>query len=304
LQRQAGKVKKNNRSAYLLLAPSVILMGVLLGYPLYRLVDFSFQEFTRRQLFQRTTVYNGIENYGKLFADNSEFVTIALRTVVVVIAMVTGTIVLGTLIALLLDKLNKFMRSAVSIALLFAWATPSVSATQVWKWMFNSQYGILTWVLEVFGVNWRDNNDILLSGWKILAAVTLIVIWQGIPFVTLTLFAGLTQVPKELYEAAEMDGAGFWLKFRGVTLPMLRPIFLLLTTLSVIWDFRAFNQVWVFNQGGPDRTSLLLGSYSYYASFVQYDYGYGAAIAVVMVLGLFAITYYYIRQMVRAGETS
>jgi N,N'-diacetylchitobiose transport system permease protein len=85
---------------------------------------------------------------------------------------------------------------------------------------------------------------------------------------------------------------------------MLKPIFLLLTTLSVIWDFRAFNQVWVFNQGGPERSSLLLGSYSYYASFVQFDFGFGAAIAVVMVIGLFAITYYYIRQMVRAGETS
>jgi N,N'-diacetylchitobiose transport system permease protein len=218
--------------------------------------------------------------------------------------MVVGTMVLGTLVALLLEKLNPLMRSIVSIGLLFAWATPSVSATTVWKWMFNSQYGLITWLLEFIGVSLRGDNSILFSGTKVLTAVTIVVIWQGIPFVTLTLYAGLTQVPKELYEAAELDGAGAWLCFRLVTLPMLKPIFILLTTLSVIWDFRAFNQVWVFNQGGPNGESLLLGSYSYFASFRQFDYGYGAAIAVVMVASLFLITYYYIRQMVRAGETS
>jgi N,N'-diacetylchitobiose transport system permease protein len=298
-----AEVTKKNRAAYTLLFPSILLMGVLLGYPMYRLVDISLQEFTRRQLFTRTTVYNGIENYSRLLTDDN-FITITIRTLIVVVAMVVGTMVLGTLIALMLEKLHPFMRSLVSIGLLFAWATPSVSATQVWKWMFNSQYGIITWLLELVGISLRGDDSILLSGTKVLTAVVIIVIWQGIPFVTLTLYAGLTQVPKELYEAAEMDGAGFWTRFGRVTYPMLKPIFLLLITLSIIWDFRAFNQVWVFNQGGPNQESLLLGSYSYYASFVQYDFGYGAAIAIVMVVGLFALTYVYIRQMVRAGEAS
>lgn len=293
----------SGRLAYALLAPALIAMGVLLGYPLYRLVDTSFQQFTKRELFTRVVVYNGIENYQKLFA-NDEFWAIVLRTGVVVAAMVTGTIVLGTLIALMLDKLGGFMRSFVSIGLLFAWATPAVSATQVWKWLFNSQYGLFTWLLEFVGVDIRGDNSILFSGPQVLMAVVIVVIWQGIPFVSLTLYAGLTQIPKELFEAAQMDGASFWVSFRSVILPMLKPVFILLTTLSVIWDFRAFNQVWVFNQGGPNRESLLLGSYSFFASFVQGNFGAGAAIALVMVTGLFALTYYYVRQMVRAGETS
>ncbi|MCW2503446.1 MAG: hypothetical protein JWO79_1730 [Actinomycetia bacterium] len=304
LARQVGQVRKQNKAAYLLLAPSIIAMVVLLGYPLYRLVDISFQEYTLRELFARTTVYNGIDDYRKLFANGSTFPTIALRTVIVVVAMVIGTMVIGTLVALMLERLKPFMRSVVSIGLLTSWATPSVSATQIWKWMFDSEAGILTWVLSLVGVDLKGDHSILLSGPAILAVVVVVVIWGAIPFVTLTLYAGLTQVPKELYEAAELDGAGFWLKFRGVTLPMLRPIFLLLTTMSVIWDFRTFNQVWVFNHGGPNQSSLLLGSYSYYASFVEHDFGYGAAIAIVMVLGMFAITFYYIRQMVRGGEAS
>jgi N,N'-diacetylchitobiose transport system permease protein len=287
----------------LLLAPSIILMGVLLGYPLIRLVDTSFQQYTQRELFNRTTVYNGVANYARLLTDD-QFLTIVVRTFVVVCAMVVGTMVLGTAIALMLERLRPVMRGAVSIALLLAWATPTISAVQVWKWMFNSQYGIITWLVEFVGINLRGDNSIMFSGWKVLTAITIIVIWQGIPFIALTLYAGLTQVPKELYEAAEMDGAGFWKRFSLVTVPMLRPIFLLLITLSVIWDFRAFNQVWAFNKGGPNGESLLLGSYSYFASFVQYDFGYGAAIAISMVLGLFVLTYYYIRQMVRAGETS
>lgn len=288
---------------YLLLAPSLALMALLLGYPLVRLVNISFQEFTREQFFTRETIYNGVDNYAAILTDPN-FIEVLVRTLIVVAAMVTGTIVLGTAIALLLERLGGFMRMLVSIGLLCAWATPAVSATQVWKWMFNSEFGVATWALEFIGINLRGNNSVLFSPVKVLAVVTLVVIWQGIPFVTLTLYAGLTQVPRELYEAAQMDGAGFWLCFTKVTVPMMKPIFLLLITLSVIWDFRAFNQVWVFNRGGPDGGSLLLGSYSYFASFVQYDFGEGAAVAVLMVITLFAITYYYVRQMVRSGEAS
>ena len=143
-------------------------------------------------------------------------------------------------------------------------------------------FGIATWALNVVGIDWTGDNSVLFSAPKVLAVVTLIVIWQVIPFVALTLYAGLIQVPKELYEAAEMDGAGAW-RCSKVTVPMLKPIFLLLGTLSIIWDFRVFSQVWAFNRGGPNNESLLIGSYSYFASFIQFDYGRGSAVAVVMV---------------------
>jgi N,N'-diacetylchitobiose transport system permease protein len=287
---------------YALMTPSVILMALLLGYPLARLVGFSFQQFTRTEFFTRETIYSGFDNYAALL--DGEFLKVLTRTLVVVAVMVAGTMLLGTAVALLMQKLGKPMKTLVSVGLLFAWATPPLSAVVVWKWMFNSQTGILTWLLELVGVGLRGDDSILFSATKVLAVIILIVVWQSIPFVALTLYAGLTQVPKELYEAAEMDGAGWWRCFTKVTVPMLKPIFLLLGTLSVIWDFRVFGQVWAFNKGGPNNESLLLGSYSYFASFVQYDFGRGSAVAVVMVLMLIGITAYYVRQMVRSGEAS
>lgn len=286
---------------YALLLPSFILILVLLGYPLGRLVVISFQEFTRKQLFNPDTVYT-FDNYAKLF--DAEFGWVLVRTVVVLLAMVVGTMVVGTAVAVLMQRLGKSMRTLVLVGLLFAWATPPLAATVVWKWMFNSRSGIATWLLQFVGVDWTGDNSVLFSAPKVLLVVTLVVIWQSIPFVALTLYAGLIQVPRELYEAAEMDGAGAWLSFTKVTVPMLKPIFLLLTTLSIIWDFRVFSQVWAFNRGGPNNESLLIGSYSYFASFSQFDYGRGSAVAVVMVLMMIAITAYYVRQMVRAGETS
>jgi N,N'-diacetylchitobiose transport system permease protein len=287
---------------YLLLIPSLLLMVGLLGYPLLQLVLVSFQEFTREQFFTRETIYNGVDNYRAILT--AEFGAVLLRTMITLVAMVVGTIVVGTGIALLLQRLGKFMRTLVSVGMLFAWAMPPLAATVVWKWMFNSQYGFITWLVGFVGVDLRGDNSVLFSGPKVLVAVTLIVIWQAVPFVALTLYAGLTQISRELYEAAEMDGAGFWRCFTQVTVPMLKPVFMLVITLSVIWDFRLFSQVWVFNRGGPNGESLLLGSYSYFASFVQYDFGQGAAVAVITVLLLLAVTAYYVRQMVRAGETS
>jgi len=287
---------------YLLLVPSLLLMVGLLGYPLLQLVLVSFQEFTREQFFTRETIYNGVDNYRAIITP--EFGRVLVRTMVTLVAMVAGTMIVGTSIALLLQRLGKFMRTLVSVGMLFAWAMPPLAATVVWKWMFNSQYGFITWLVGFVGIDLRGDNSVLFSGPKVLVAVTLIVIWQAVPFVALTLYAGLTQISRELYEAAEMDGAGFWRCFTQVTVPMLKPVFMLVITLSVIWDFRLFSQVWVFNRGGPNGESLLLGSYSYFASFVQYDFGQGSAVAVITVLILLAVTAYYVRQMVRSGETS
>jgi N,N'-diacetylchitobiose transport system permease protein len=286
---------------YALLVPSVILIFILLGFPLGRLLVISFQEFTRKQLFNPDTVYT-LDNYTGLI--DAEFGWVLVRTLVVLGAMVVGTMLLGTAVAVLMQRLSRAMRTLVLVGLLFAWATPPLAATVVWKWMFNSRSGIATWLLQFVGVDWSGDNSVLFSAPKVLTVVTVVVIWQSIPFVALTLYAGLTQVSKELYEAAEMDGAGPWRCFTQVTVPMLKPIFLLLGTLSIIWDFRVFSQVWAFNRGGPNNESLLIGSYSYFASFSQFDYGRGSAVAVVMVLMMIAITAYYVRQMVRSGETA
>ena len=130
--------------------------------------------------------------------------------------------------------------------------------------------------------------------------ILVVVVWGALPFVAITLHAGLTQVPAELEEAARVDGAGAWQVFWKVTFPMLKPIFLLLTILSTIWDFKVFTQIWVLLNQRPSREYFLLGIRSYSESFGVTRYGKGAAIAVVMVMLLMLLTAFYVRQMLRA----
>ena len=131
--------------------------------------------------------------------------------------------------------------------------------------------------------------------------VTALIVWGAIPFVTITLYAGLSQVPQELIEAAQIDGARAWNVFREVTLPLLKPIFIILTSLSIIWDFQVFNQVWIMLGERPSPDYYTMGIYSYVQSFSINEYGLGSAIAVVMVGIMMCVTVVYIRQMVKTG---
>ncbi len=134
--------------------------------------------------------------------------------------------------------------------------------------------------------------------------ITALIVWGAIPFVAITLYAGLSQVPNELVEAASIDGANGLRTFRDITFPILKPIFLILGSLSVIWDFQVFNQVWIMRNGRPEDDYYLMSIYSYVTSFGVSQYGLGSAIAVTMILIMFGVTFVYTRQMIRAGSTA
>jgi len=132
--------------------------------------------------------------------------------------------------------------------------------------------------------------------------ITSVVVWGAIPFVAITLYAGLAQVPQELVEAASIDGARRWRVFRDITFPLLKPIFVILTSLSIIWDFQVFNQVWLMRSATPEQDYYLMSVYSFTESFRVSRFGYGATIAIVMVVTMFLVAFVYIRQMVKMGE--
>ena len=133
--------------------------------------------------------------------------------------------------------------------------------------------------------------------------ITAIVVWGAIPFVAITLYAALTQVPDELVEAMKIDGARVTRIFRDLTLPLLKPIFVILASLSLIWDFQVFSQIWIIRNYRPESGYYVLSIYSFVTSFNVSQYGLGSAIALVMVVVMLAVTFVYIRQMVRLGET-
>jgi len=253
---------------YALLAPALLVLAAILGFPLYRLVSLSFQQYGLKELFAAVCV--GL------------------------------TMVLGTLVALLLRNLARPMRVAVTAGLVAAWAMPVLTAISIWQWMFDFEFGVVNWLLTKLGAdgfqqhNWFDQP---LQGFSV---IVLVVVWGALPFVAITLHAGLTQVPAELEEAARVDGAGAWQVFRHITFPVMKPIFLILATLSTIWDFKVFTQIWVLLNQRPSREYFLLGIWSYSESFGVTRYGKGAAIAVIMVILLLVATSFYVRQMLRA----
>jgi N,N'-diacetylchitobiose transport system permease protein len=132
--------------------------------------------------------------------------------------------------------------------------------------------------------------------------ITALFVWGAFPFITITVDGGLAQVPLELLEAAAIDGARPWAVFREVTLPLLMPIFIILTSLSIIWDFQVFQQIWVMLDFRPTNDYYTMAIYAFHQSFQISEYGLGAAIAVVMVLFMFGATLVYLRQMLRTGE--
>ncbi|MFE9608933.1 carbohydrate ABC transporter permease [Streptomyces sp. NPDC006012] len=302
-QRPRGKRTSGGAGIpWALLAPCLVVLALVMGYPLVRLVTLSFQKFGQSQLWGFQPAESvGFDNFSKVLGDG-EFWQVVLRTIIFAAGSVIFTMVLGMLVALLLQRVSGWVKTLVNIALVASWGMPVIVATTVFKWLFDTDYGVFNAVLsklpgvDLIGHNWFANGP------QGLAVIMLLVIWGAVPFVVITLSAGLTQVPKELEEAARLDGAGAWGVFRYVTLPILKPIIVMLTTLSVIWDMGVFPQVFVMRNGHPESQFQLLTTYSYDRAFVVNDYAQGSAIAVITVLLLLGVVAVYMRQMLKIGD--
>jgi N,N'-diacetylchitobiose transport system permease protein len=285
-----------------LLAPCLLILALVLGYPLVRLGTLSFQKFGQSQLWGFQPAESvGFANFSTVLGDG-EFWAVVVRTIVFAGGSVVFTMVAGMVIALLLQRVSGWVKTLINVALVASWGMPIIVATTVFKWLFDSDYGIFNALLsklpgvDMIGHNW------FASGPQGLAVIMLLVVWGAVPFVVITLSAGLTQVPKEMEEAARLDGAGAWGVFRYVTLPILKPIIVMLTTLSVIWDMGVFPQVFVMRGGHPEAEFQLLTTYSYDRAFVVNDYAQGSAIALLTVVLLLGVVAVYMRQMLKIGE--
>jgi len=277
-------------------------MAAVLGYPLYKLVTLSFQQYGLPELIQRRGVWVGLDNYRSVLGDEVFWDTL-FRTVVFTVANVGLTIVLGTLIALLLVRVSTVVRMLLTGGLVLVWAMPVVVAVQVWYWMTNFQNGVLNYILTQLQVGDFFQHDWYATTFSKLSMVTLLIVWGAIPFVTITVYAGLAQVPRELVEAAEIDGAGPVRVFRDVTFPVLKPILLILTSLSIIWDFGVFAQPYLLiGASHVDTSNYLMGVYVFIEGYAQSDFGRGAAISLLMLVMVASLSVLYIRQMVRAED--
>jgi N,N'-diacetylchitobiose transport system permease protein len=302
-RRLTGRRIAGGSVPYLLLLPIVLVLTAILGYPIYYLVKLSFQKYGLLELVQHQGEYIGLDNFRTVLHDPL-FWHVLLRTVVFTAVNVGLTMVLGTAFALLLVKVSTWVRLLLTTGLVLVWAVPPVVAVQVWGWMTNSENGVLNYVLtdilhvgNFFQHNWYQTT------FSQYAMVTSLIVWGAIPFVTITVYAALSQVPPELLEAAQIDGARAWRIFKDVTLPVLMPVLLILTSLSIIWDFGVFTQPYLLIGPGQQTTSnYLMSTYLYFEAFAKSDYGMGAAISILMLAIVAALSVVYVRRMLRVGE--
>ena len=288
-----------NLLPYALIAPAVLVIAGVLGYPLAMLLWLSAQHYGLRELFQHQGTFVGLKNFTTILAD-PQFAYTLRTTLVFTVVNICLSMLFATLIALLLKRVSRFVRILLGAGLVFVWATPVIPAVNLWQWMFDYEFGVMNWLLTRIGAgnylhhNWFENP---LQGFSV---ITVIVVWGAIPFLAISLHAGLTQVPRELVEAAQIDGARAWQVFRHVTVPTLRPLLLVLFSLSTIWDFGVFNQVWVLLNQRPAQDYYLMAVFSFQESFRVSQYGLGSAVAVVMIAILVVATFLYVRQTVRS----
>jgi len=294
--------RRGRRTPLLLLAPAAVVLTALIVVPVGFLAFTSFTDFDQRSLFTGEFDLVGFDQYVAILRD-PEFWAAALRTLYFTGAMVVGSVVVGVATAQLMTRLRSWMRTALTIALVLAWAMPTVASSQVWLWLFQPGFGVVNWLitrLRVFGdvtdVNWAQSSGLA------LVCIWLLIVWQAVPLIALTVYAAQTQVNPEYLEAARLDGATEWRIYWQVVLPFLRPTIMVMTVLSTIWDFNVFNQIWLISQGGPGHATTTLGIYTYQRAFVGFDIGNGAAIAIVTTVLLIILSAFYVRSLLRSGE--
>ncbi|MGD8192899.1 carbohydrate ABC transporter permease [Herbiconiux sp. P18] len=286
----------------LLLVPALIVLAAVIGWPLVQLFVMSFQEFGRAQVFGAPAPFIGLDNYTRVLGD-PQFWAVLGRSLLFCVANVITAMVLGTSVALLMKRTNRFFTVLVSVGLLLAWAMPALTATIVWGWMFDTQYGVVNYLMEAVSGQDFTNHSWLIDPFSFFVVATIIVTWGAVPFVAFTIYAGLTQVPDEVLEASQLDGAGAWQRFRLIVFPYLRSIFVVVVILQVIWDLRVFTQIFALQGiGGIKEQTSTLGVYIYQTSIGGGDYGTGGAIAVIMVVLMVAISLFYVRRSLREEE--
>lgn len=303
-----GFVRRHKLAPYLLLAPALVGIGLVLLWPLFQVVVYSFQNYGLQQVTgAAATQWVGFANFTQTFTDPEFWLSLRITVLFAAIA-VPLTLVVGTLVGLLLNRLGKKMAAFVSTAALLAWSVPPVAASVLFYWMFNPDGGLVDWTLSrlphwlVGNTDWAGFNWTTTDALHAYTVLLLLVVWQAFPFIAVAVLAGLKTVPAELYEAARVDGASPVRVFRKITYPLLKPIFLVLLLFSVIWDFNIFTQTYLLTGFPGNRDEFNLSLYIYDKAF-QFppSYSLGGALALIFTLILLVVTVGYVRASVRQG---
>jgi multiple sugar transport system permease protein len=289
-----GSPSRRSRTGYWFVAPATLVLLLVLVVPVIHVLYESFVWTTS----SRARIVPSMRNYAALAED--EIVRVAARnTATFTVLSVLGHLAIGLGVALLLNQQIRGRAAFRNLALL-PWMLPPAVVATGWAWLYHNPFGMLNPVLVGLGIlstprAWLASPD------TAMGAVVVANLWRGFPFISLVLLAGLQAIPNALYEAAGVDGAGAWARFRHVTLPGLKRVMLIALTLDVINTVKYFDLIWVMTAGGPANRTEVLSTLIYRLAFQFFRTGRAAALAMVMVLALAVFSIFYVRLTVRAA---
>jgi len=278
--------------------PSLLILAALFAYPLADVIRLSFYDSNLRR-----DVWVGLGNYTTLLTEDPLFWGALLNTAIFTAFSVALHLAIGLLLALLLNlQINRTFRNLARGLLIVPWLLAPTVAGMIWVLML-APFGVANGLLASLGlidanatIPWLGNPS------TALGAVTAMNVWRAFPFFMVMLLAGLQAIPRQLYEAAEIDGASLFRQFWHITLPQLRAVIATVVLLDSIWTFRAFDPVFVMTGGGPAHSSEVLATAIYFDGFQKLRFGYASAEAVVMFLVLFVISALYLRRTMASAS--
>jgi multiple sugar transport system permease protein len=274
---------------YGLILPALALLVALVAFPFGMAIYFSLSDYW----VGSPGAFVGLDNYRALFANEVFRQTVQNSFIFTAIALGLKT-VLGVWLAMLLARELRFKR-LIRGAILLPFVIPTALSTLGWQWMFDSLYSVVNWTAIRVGIMSPPGPNWLGQASYAMAAVITVNVWRGLPFFAITTLAGLVAVPKEYYEAAEVDGANSWTRFWYVTLPLIKPVLAVVILFSTIFTFADFNIVYVLTRGGPMNTTHLFATLAYQVGLNGGNLGQGAAIALFIFPLLGAVVFFQLR---------
>ena len=289
-RKRRGIRAAENRFAWTLNIPLVLYLVCVLMFPMLWGIYISFTSKT----IGGTAEFIGLRNYTRLLTDR-EYLNSIVNTLKFTFFAILFKALFGTMMALALNTEFKG-RNLVRAILMVPWTLPNIVAVYNWKWIFNTNGGVANYLLRTVGL---IESDLIWFGYAGLAMFTIILtnVWRGTPFFGMSVLAKLQTISSDYYEAAQIDGANIWHRFRYITFPEIRDVLLLTTLMSTIWTLNEFESVWLLTGGGPNGSTQVMNVFSYRTAMMQMMLGRGIAVAVIAIPFLMLIISYLVKRM-------
>jgi len=299
LHRVLGWKQQHQLTGLLFLIPAVVFVAVFYVYPILLNIGMSLERYTAKSFVTGEAPFIGFDNFNRMFS-NPDFAVALQNTLLFTLGSLIFQFVIGLALAIFFDQkfpLSGFLRSLF----LLPWLAPILVSGAIWVRLFDLDYGLINFVLRSVGHLQQP------LAWLIdphLAPISVLIanIWIGIPFNMVILYGGLQGIPNTLYEAAMLDGANAWQKFRYISWPLLRPVSTVVLLLGLIYTLKAFDVIMSITRGGPANVSQTLNTWAYSLSFTSLDFGLGAAAGDILMLVVLVFGLIYLRYAMREEQ--